>query len=134
MPHKVPTHYYSALQSTTPAPLGTTEHYSSTTGHDIALRQNNYTVLLVYYSAPQRKTPSTTLYHKVRLQSYFVLQSTAPVLIRTTKYEFRANLRAATLVLFFAIPVLLCTTKYFSVLLQCLPQYYPLPVQYYSHD
>ena len=135
----------STPQSSNPLLLCTAKYYSSPTWYYRALLQHhwgrhsttNYTVLLVHYSAPQRKTPSTTLYHKVLLQNYFVLQRTAPVRIRTTKYESRTNLRSATLALFFAIPVLLCTTKYFSVLLQChsvLSQYYSLPVQYYSHD
>ena len=58
----------------------------------------NYKVLLQYYSVLQSTTPillrttNTTLYYKVLLQYYPVLQSTTPVLPCTTKYYSSTNL------------------------------------------
>ena len=60
-----------------------------------------YKVLIQYYSVLQSTTPvllRTTQY-------YFVLQSTSPVLLRTTKYYFLLQSTS---------PVLLRTTKYYS--------------------
>ena len=54
-------------------------------------------------SIPYRK--STTLYYKVLIQYYSVLQSTTPVLLCTTKYYS---------VLHSTTPVLLCTTQCYS--------------------
>ena len=95
---------------------------------------------------------STTLYYKVLLQYYSVLQSTTrterrpssttpcykvllrqndvhPVLLRTTKY-YKVLLRQNDVhpCPSSATPVLLCTTKYYS----STPQYYKLLLQYYS--
>ena len=119
--------HYSVLQSTTPVLLRTTKYYSSTIPY--------YRVLVQYYSVLQSllqhyssTTPyyklqsllqhysSTTPYYKVLLQYYSsttpYLQSTTPVLLRTTK----------------STPVLLRTTKSTPVLLRT----YKVLLQYYS--
>ena len=67
------TKYYSLLQGTTPGLLCTTKFHSSTTLY--------YKVLLQYYSVLQKHYSSTTLYCKVLLQFYSVLQ----VLLCATK-------------------------------------------------
>ena len=82
--------YYLVLQSTTPVLTCTTKYYSNTTLYYKVLLQYHSTLQILlctlYYS-------STTLYYKVPLkyysvllQYYLVLQSTTPVLPRTTKY------------------------------------------------
>ena len=66
-------------------------------------------------TAPSHAMPkcsSLSLYYKVLLQYYSVLQSTTPVLVCTTK----------------STPVLLCTTKYYS----STSLYYKVVLQYYS--
>ena len=86
---------------------------------------------------------STTLYWKVLLQYYSVLQSAIPVLLCTTKY-YSSTTRYYT-VLQRTTPVLLCTTKYYSVLQRTTPVrlcttkyyssttlYYKVLLQYYS--
>ena len=109
------TPYYKVLKSATPVLFCTTKYYSSTTLYYKVLPQKvllqYYKVLIQYYSvlqvllqyykvlqntSPVLLTPyykvllqyysSTTPYYKVLLQYYFVLQSTRPVLLRTTKY------------------------------------------------
>ena len=98
---------------------------------------------------------STTLYHKVLLQYYSVLQSTTPVLLCTTKFYSSTTLYYKVLFQYYSVlpyykvllqyysvlqstspllqsttPVLLCTTKCYSdyqVLLQ-----YKVLLQYYS--
>ena len=62
---------------------------------------------------------STTLNYKVLLQYYSVLQSTAPVLLWTTKYYCSTILYYKVLLQYYSVlqrttPVLLCTTKYYS--------------------
>ena len=112
--YKVLLQYYSVLQSTTPVLLCTTKYNSGTTLY--------YRVLLCttqYYA-------STTLYYKVLrqyylyynvlLQYYSVLPSSTPVLLCTTKYYSSTT------------PVLLCTTKYYS----SPTLYYKVLLQYYS--
>ena len=104
--------YYSVLQSTIPVLLRTTKYYSSTTLHYKVLQSTTpvllcttkyyssttlcYKVLLQYYS-------NTTLYYKVLLQYYKVLLQYYNVLQRTT-------------------PVLLCTTKHYTLLF-CTTEY-----------
>ena len=87
---KVLLQYYSELQSTTPegttpvlqsaSPvlLRTTNYYSSTTPY--------YKLLLLVLLRTTKYYSSTTPYYKVLVQYYSVLQSTTPVLLRTTKY------------------------------------------------
>ena len=88
--YKVLLQYYSVLQSTTPVLLSTTQYYSSTTKY--------YSSTTLYYRVPVCTTQyynvlpcttkyysSTTLYCKVLLQYYSVLQSTTPVLLCTSK-------------------------------------------------
>ena len=78
--------------------------YSSTTLY--------YKVLLQYYSD---KVPLQ--YYKVLAQYYSVLQSTAPVLLCTTKYYSSTNLYYKVLLQYYSVPsttpVLLCTTTKF---------------------
>ena len=77
---------------------------------------------------------STTLYCKVLLQYYSVLQSAIPVLLCTTKYYSSTTLYYT--VLQRTTPVLLCTTKYYSVLQRTnyssTTLYYKVLLQYYS--
>ena len=76
---------------------------------------------------------STTLYCKVLLQYYSVLQSAIPVLLCTTKYYSSTTLYYT--VLQRTTPVLLCTTKYYSsttLYYKVLLQYYKVLLQYYS--
>ena len=108
----------SVLQSTTPVLLCTRKFYSSTT------------------PAPPRTTkhhPSTTLYYKVLLQYYSVLQSTIPVLRCTTKYYSRAILYYKVILQYYSVlqsssPVPLCTTTYYS----STSLYYKVLLQYCS--
>ena len=93
--------------------------------------------------------PSTILYYKVLLQKvllqyYSVLQSTSPVLLRTTKYyssttpvlqtyykvlvQYYFVLQSTTPVL---VKVLLQSTKYYKVLLRTT-KYYSSTTKYYS--
>ena len=98
-------------------------YYSSTTLY--------YKVLLQYYSCTTKYYSNTTLYYKVLLQYYYytpvlVLQSTTPVLLCTTKYY--SVLQSTT-------PVLPCTTKYYSstnLYYKVLLQYYKVLLQYYK--
>ena len=76
---------------------------------------------------------STTLYYKVQLQYYSVLQSTNPVLLCTTKYYSSTTLYYKVLLQYYSVlqsttPVLLCTTKYYS----STTLYYKVLLQYYS--
>ena len=84
---------------------------------------------------------STTLYCKVLLQYYSVLQSVIPVLLCTTKYYSSTTLYYTVL----QRTVLLCATKYYSVLQSTTPVrlcttkyyssttlYYKVLLQYYS--
>ena len=76
---------------------------------------------------------STTLYYKVLLQYYSVLQSTTPVLLCTTKYYSSTTLYYTVLLQYYSVlqsttPVLLCTTKYYS----STTLYYKVLIQYYS--
>ena len=118
---------YSVLQSTTPALLCTTKYYSSTTLY--------YKVLLQYYSVLQ----ST-------LQYYSVLQSTTPVLLCTAKYysSTSTTLYYKVLLQYYSVlqsttPVLLCTEWYYNVLLQyctvlqCTTPVLPCTTKYYSN-
>ena len=91
------------LQSTTPVLLCTTKYNSSTTLY--------YKVQLQYYSVLQSTTPAlrTTKY-------YSVLQSTTPVLLCTTKYYSSTFLYYKVLLQHYSVlqsntPVLFCTTK-----------------------
>ena len=87
------------------------------------------------------------LCYKVLLQYYSVLQSTIPVLLRTTKYyssttlyykvllQYYSVLQSTTLVLQSTTPVLLCTTKYYSSttpVLLCTTKYYSSTTLYYK--
>ena len=86
------------------------------------------------------KLPSTTLYYRVLLQYYSVLQSTTPVLLCTTKYYSSTTLYYKVLVHYYSVlqstspvlqsttPVLRCTTKYYS----STTLYYKALLQYYS--
>ena len=78
--------------------------------------KKTYNVLLQYYSNVLLRTTtyysSVTLYYKVLLQYYSVLQSTTPVLLCTTQYY----------------NVLLCTTKYYA----STTLYYASTTTYYS--
>ena len=61
-------------------------------------------------------------YYTELLQYYFILQSTSPVLLRTTKYYSSNPVPQNT------SPVLFCTTKYYS----STTSYYTVLVQYSS--
>ena len=116
--------------------------YSSTTPcYKVILQYTirNYKVLIQYYKVLLQ-------YYSVLLQYYSVLQSTTPVLICTTKkivlFQYYKKLFQYYFVLLFTTqyyilqyyssnsPVLLCTTKYYSVIqstnpvLLCTTQYY----------
>ena len=86
-----------------------------------------YKVLLQYYSVLQSTTnSSTTLY-------YTVLQRTAPVLLCTAKYYSSTTLYYKVLLQYYSVlqsatPVLLCTTKYYS----STTLYCKVLLQYYS--
>ena len=67
-----------------------------------------YKVLIQYYSVLQ----STTLYYTVLLQYYSVLHSATPVLLCTTKYYSSTTKYYSSTTLYYK--VLLCTTKYYS--------------------
>ena len=119
--------YYSVLQSTSPVQLCTTQYYSSTTLY--------YKVLLQYYPVLQ-STPvllctakyysSTTLYYKVLLQYYPVLQSTTPVLPCTAKYYSSTTLYCKVLLQYYS--VLQSTTP----VLLCTTKYYSSTTLYYT--
>ena len=95
-------------------------YYSSTTLY--------YKVLLQYYSVLQILL-CTTLYYKVLFQYYPELRSTTPVLLYTTKYysnttpyyKYYSVLQSTT-------PVLPCTTKYYS----STTKYYSSTTLYYK--
>ena len=95
-----------------------------------------YKVLLQYYSVLQSTTPvllCTTQYYNVLLQYYSVLQSTTPVLPCTTKYYSSTTLYCKVLLQYYSVlqsttPVLLCTAKYYS----STTLYYKVLLQYYS--
>ena len=114
--YKVLLQYDSVLQillCTTPVPPGTTKYYSSTTPV-LPCTTPVLTCTTKYYSSTtlQCTTPilpcttkyysSTTLQYKVLLQYYSVLQSTTPILFRTTNTT-----------LYYKVPL-----KYYSALLQ----------------
>ena len=115
--------YYSVLQSTTPVLLCTTQY------HPVLQRTTQYYNVLLcttkYYS-------STTLYYKVLLQYFSVLQST------TTYFSVLQSTTTYYSVLQSTKPVLLRTTKYYSVLqsttpvLQSTTLYYKVLLQHYS--
>ena len=117
------TKYYSStnsvLQSTTPVLLCTTKYYSSTSLY--------YKVLLQYYSVLQNNTKyysSTTLYYKVLLQYYSVLQSTTPVLLcYKVLLQYYSVLQSTTPVLVWTTKYYSSTTLYYTVLL-CTTKYY----------
>ena len=78
---------------------------------------------------------STSLYYKVLLQYYSVLQSTTPVLLCTTQYYNVLLQYYSVLLKYYSVvqsttPVLLCTTKYYSSttlyykVLLCTAKYY----------
>ena len=90
---------------------------------------------------------STTLYYKVLLQYYSVLQSATPVLVFTTKYYSSTTLYYTVLLQYYSVlqsttpvliqcysvlhrstPVQLCTTKYYS----STTLYYKVLLRYYS--
>ena len=84
--------YCSILQSATPVLLCTTKVLHSRTTPSTSLYYklllqyySDYSGTTLYYKVLQCTFPSTTLYYKVLLQYYSVLQSTTPVLLRTTK-------------------------------------------------
>ena len=82
---------------------------------------------------PRLSYSSTTLYYKVLVQYYSVLQSTSPVLLCTTKYYSSTTLYYTVLLQYYSVlqsttPVLLCTTKYYS----STTLYYKVLLQYYS--
>ena len=87
------------------------------------------------------KAAGATLYYKVLLQYYSVLQSSTPVLLCTAKYDSSTTLYYKVLLQYYSVlqstttlyykallhyysvlqsttPVLLCTTQYYNVLLQ----------------
>ena len=81
----------------------------------------------------RRYYSGTTLYYKVLLQYYSVLQSTTPVLLWTTKYYSSTTLYNKVLRHYYSVlqsttPVLLCTTKYYSG----TTLYYKVLLLYYS--
>ena len=127
------TPYYTVLQSTTPVLLCTTQYYSSTTLYYKVLLQYQfcttkyYSSTTLYDNCTTKYYSGTTLYYKVLLQYYSVLQSTTPVLLRTTKYS-SSTLRQYYSVLQSTTPVLLCTTKYYS----STTKYYSSTTKYYS--
>ena len=118
------------------------------------------TNLYYYKELLQNKNySSTSLYYKVLLQYYSVLQSTTPVLLCTTKYYSSTILYYKVLLQYYSVlqstipapqsttPVLLCTTKYYSSttpVLLCTTKYYssttnavlqsttPVLLRYYS--
>ena len=112
--------YYSVLQSTTPILLRTTDtilYYSSTTPV-LPCTTKYYSSTTKYYSSTNlyyKVVHCTTLFYKVLLQYYSVLQSTTPILLRTTNTSLYT-------------PVLPCTTKYYS----SSTLYYKVLLQYYS--
>ena len=126
------TPYCKVLKSATPVIFCTTKYYSSTTLYYKSITpvlqstspvlQSKVLLQYQYYSVLQYS--STTSYYKVLVQYYFILQSTSPVLLRTTKYyssttlyykvllQYYSVLQSATQVLQSTTPVLLRTTKY----------------------
>ena len=114
--YKVLVQYYSVLQSTSPVLLCTTKHYSGTTLYYKVLLQYYKVLLHYYFvlhsATPvllctTKYYSSTTLYYKVLLQYYSVLHSTTPVLL-----QYYSALQNTTPVLESTAPVLVCTTKY----------------------
>ena len=87
-------------------------------------------------SAPSHAMPkcsSPSLYYKVLLQYYSVLQSTTPVLVCTTKYYSSTSLYYKALLQYYSVqhsstPVLLYTTQIYS----STTLYYKILLQYYS--
>ena len=130
--YKVLLQLYCVLQSTTPNYKLTTKYYSSTTPYyklllcttkDYSHRNDVRTTSIQYYSVYYKVLlqyyfvlQSTTPYYKVLLQYYSVLQSTTPVLLRTTKYY--SVLQPYYKVLFQYYSVLQSTTLYYKVLLR----------------
>ena len=121
------------MSCTAPVLLRTTKYYSNTTPY-----YKYYSVLLCttkYYS-------NTTLNYKVLLQYYSILQSTTPILLRTTNttlyykvlLQYYPVVHSTTQVLQSTTPVLPCTTKYYSVLqiLLCTTPVLPSTTKYYS--
>ena len=91
---------------------------------------NSYSVLLC---TTVLRDSSTTLYYKVLLEYYSVLESPTPVLVCTTKYYSSTTLYYKVLLQYYSVlqsttPVLLCTTKYYS----STALYYKVLLQYYS--
>ena len=97
------------LQSTTPALLRTTKYYSSTTKYYSVLQSTPYYKVLLcttkYYS--DRNDVRTT-----SIQYCSVLQSTTPVLLRTTKCYSSTTPYYEVLLQYYKVT--LCTTKYYS--------------------
>ena len=96
-----------------------------------------YKVLLRYYSVLQSTTPVLVRTTKYYSSTNSVLQSTTPVLLCTTKYQSSTtlyyNCTTPVLLQYYSvlqstIPVLLCTTKYYSSTIL----YYKVLLQYYS--
>ena len=73
----------------------------------------------------QSTTPVLLLYYKVLFQYYSVLQTNTPLLLCTTKYYSITTLYYKVQS---TIPVLLCTTKYYS----STTLYYKVLLQYFS--
>ena len=105
--------------------------------HTKLLRRNkdsfwNFLACLSYSNESNLKDlPSTTLYYKVLVQYYSVLQS--PVLLCTTKYYSSTTLYYTVLLQYYSVlqsttPLLLCTTQCYST----TTLYYKLLLQYYS--
>ena len=114
------TPYYKVLQSAIPVLFCTTKYYSSTTLYYKVLLQKvllqYYKVLIQYYSVLQSTSP---VLHRPQSTTPVLLRTSKPVLLRTTRYYS---------VLQSTSPVLLRTTKYYS----STTQYHKVLLQYYS--
>ena len=100
--------YYKVLLCTTPVLPCTTKYYSSTTPV-LTCTTKYYTSTTPVLTFTTKYYSNTTLYYKVRLQYYSVLQSTTPILLRTTN----TTLYYSSTTLYYKVPL-----KYYSVLLQ----------------
>ena len=118
------TKYYSRryYSSTTKYYSSTTKYYSRTTSYYKGLLQY-YSSTTLYYKVLVQYYKVLLQYYKVLDQYYFVLQSTTPVLLRTTKYYSSTTPYYKVLLQYYFVlqrtpvlqstsPVLLRTTKY----------------------
>ena len=112
-------------------------HAALPTYYKVVLRTKSttlyYKVLIQYYSVLQSTTPVLLCTWSVLLQYYSVLQSITPVLLCTAKYYSSTTLYYKVLLQYYSVlqsttPVLLCTTKNYSSTLL----HYKVLLQYYS--